>query len=355
MKLLIDRKTLLDAAKLAATVASRTSHTPALTGVRIVAAERVTLSATDLDTTVEITVGAEVADPGELVVPADLFARFLASCSDDTVTLTSGDDDLSVTCGTATGTILALDGDTWPKLPDVEGDTFTLEPERHQLIGRILFAASTDQTRSPALCGVHLHGGQATCTDSYRLARARLGDGVDLPEVVLPAAPLRRALRDADGPLEVTINENRVRLATRDGICWTLRVIAEEYPLVDRIIPNPPPPRHLTMARGPLSDAVDRAEVIAELTDAKRRFVVLERHDEVLTVQSRAVDVGEIVDEIACTGDFEGPVQLNGVFFGQLLDAYAGDEATLHLADGLKPVVADDGDIYQLLMPVRIS
>lgn len=349
MKLTANRKDLLAAAKLASTVAAKTAYTPALTGVKLTGAKELALCATDLDTTVEITVGAEVADPGEVVVPADLFARFLASCSDDTATLTTGDGDLSVTCGTATGSLLALDGDTWPTLADVDGDTFTLDPERHQLIGRILFAASTDHTRSAAMCGVHLAANLATCTDSYRIARARLGD-IDLPEVIVPAAPLRRALRDVDGPLEVTVDANRARLATRDGICWTLRLVNAEYPKVDGLIPKSGLPHHLTVARGDLATAVDRAEVI----DAGERFVILERDGDTLRVRARRADVGDIADELDCEGDFDEPVQYNGVFLGGLLNAHEGDEVTLTLTDALKSTVVDDGTILQLLMPVKI-
>lgn len=122
MKLSFDRKDFLEAAKRLCKVAPPTHNNPILTGVLLEAdAENleVTLTATDLITTVCCNLSAAVYEGGSVVVNAELFANMLRLFDEATVSaeLSPNGRQISLSCGNAVFTIGALSGEAFPRIP----------------------------------------------------------------------------------------------------------------------------------------------------------------------------------------------------------------------------------------------
>src|ERR1700685_2767578 len=148
---------------------------PVLSGLLLrAAAGGLTLSCFDYEVSARIELDAEVAEPGTALVPGRLLAEITRSLPSLAVEAVQGPDDLTLTCGEASFTLVTLPVGEYPRLPELprlagtaDGGAFATA------IGQVVPAASRDDTL-PVLTGVNveIEGGLITlvATDRYRLA-----------------------------------------------------------------------------------------------------------------------------------------------------------------------------------------
>lgn len=121
MKLSFSRTDFLAAARRLCRVAPETSPTPLLTGILLKADAdnlEVTLTATDLETTISCALSAAVYESGSLVINALLFTNMLRLFGEPTVSMELLPNwQLSLTCGNAVFTIGTLPGKDFPSTP----------------------------------------------------------------------------------------------------------------------------------------------------------------------------------------------------------------------------------------------
>jgi DNA polymerase-3 subunit beta len=153
---------------------------PILSGLLLEAnADGLTLSCFDYEVSARIRVDAEVADPGTVLVPGRLLAEITRSLPSATVEFGHGSDDVTLTCGPASFTLVTLPVRDYPRLPElprlaglVDGGVLAAA------IGQVVPAASRDDTL-PVITGVNVEIDgdvlKLVATDRYRLAVRELG------------------------------------------------------------------------------------------------------------------------------------------------------------------------------------
>jgi len=174
MKFQVDRDALADALAWVARALPSRPVVPVLSGLRLEAADGLTLSCFDYEVSATAQIDAEVADPGTVIVPGRLLAEITRSLPALAVEFSTDDDVVNVICGSAEFALFTLPADEYPALPAAPPLAGTVD-------GGLLAAASSqvgpaasrDDTL-PMLTGVCLDiDGDSlmlAATDRYRLA-----------------------------------------------------------------------------------------------------------------------------------------------------------------------------------------
>lgn len=375
MKFRLDRDVLADAVAWTARTLPNRPTVPVLAGLRIDATDgELAFSSFDYEVSGRVSVDAEIADPGTVLVSGRLLADIARSLPAKPVEVTSDGSKAVITCGSARFTLLTLPVEEYPELPPlpaasgvVDGTLFA------EAVGQVAVAAGRDDML-PTLTGirVEIEGEKVTlaATDRYRMAVRELTWRPERPEISAIALVPARTFVDAAKTLatasDVTLalggdSDSLIGIAA-GGRHTTSRLIDGEWvPNYRRIFPAE-------------TATVARVEISALIESVKRVALVAERN----TPVRLAFEDGQVVLEAgsgedaqaseALQADVDGPAIATGFNPTYLLDglqALGTPFAHLSFTDTpMKPVIiqgtgsaeADpDGGYRYLAMPIRLS
>jgi DNA polymerase III subunit beta len=362
VKFRCEREVLAEALATAGRAATgRTGTLPVLSGVRLeLKGDELSITGTDLDLTIQLSVPVGGERDGGVVVPARLAADIVRSMGAGKVEVAVDDDTVVISGGRSQFSVRPMSFDDYPKLAAPTDSQVTLPAGVFgEALRQVVRAASTDEAR-PILTGVLLvaeNGGlRMVATDSYRLAVRDLADQHVLSadqKVLVPGRALNELARLVGGDDVV------VRLGDRDATFevgstrLTTRLIEGEFPNYRQLIPASHP-NTLTVEREPLLEAIRRVKILAKDATPVR----LQMGGDTLRLTAITQDVGNATEELDAT--YEGAeitVAFNPDYFAAGVEACAGDHVTLSTLDSLKPAIVrgvDKPDYLYLLMPVRV-
>ena len=363
MKFRCERDVLADALATAGRAAtSRTGTLPVLSGVHLeVRGDELSVTGTDLELSIRLSVTVGGERDGAVVVPARLIADIVRALPAGAVDVSLGDDELSISAGRSQFSIRPLGLEDYPVQAEPSADAVKLASASvAEALRQVVRAASTDDARA-VLTGVLIaaedDGVRMVATDSYRLAVR------DLPEsdmllsgqrVLVPSRALNELQRVLAGTEELS-----VRLGARDavfdagGTRLTTRLIEGDYPNYRNLLPS----SHsnvLTVGREALLEALRRVKIMARDATPVR----LSLGGETLQLTAITQDLGTASEEIDAT--YEGAemtVAFNPDYLSAGVDALDTEEVTLSTMDPMKPAVVRGvgrDDYLYLLMPVRV-
>jgi DNA polymerase III subunit beta len=190
MKFRVEHDALADAVAWVARALPSRPVVPVLSGLRLDAAEGLTLSCFDYELSAVTHLPADIAEPGSALVPGRLLAEITRSLPGQPAEFISDGDEVTLTCGSAEFALVSLPTAEYPDLPPAPPLAGTVDGgELAAAVTQVLPATSRDDTL-PMLTGVCLDitGDVITlaATDRYRLAVR------DLPWA--PASPGIRAI-----------------------------------------------------------------------------------------------------------------------------------------------------------------
>jgi DNA polymerase-3 subunit beta len=363
VKFRCEREALAEALSTAGRAATgRTGALPVLSGLRLeLLGDQLSVTGTDLDLTIQLTLSVGGEGDGGVVLPARLAADIVRSMGAGKVEVAVEGDEVSITGGRSQFSVRPLSFDDYPKLATPTTSSVTLPAAAvGEALRQVVRAASTDEAR-PILTGVLLtaeNGGlRMVATDSYRLAVRDLADhqvlGAD-QKVLVPGRALSELQRLVGGGEDLTM-----RLGDRDatfevgGTRLSTRLIEGEFPNYRQLIPASHP-NTLTVEREPLLEAIRRVKILARDATPVR----LQMGGDTLRLTAITQDVGNASEELDATYDgTELTVAFNPEYFASGVEACSSDSITLSTLDSLKPAVVrgvGDDDYLYLLMPVRV-
>ncbi len=363
MKFRCEREILAEALATAGRAAtSRSGTLPVLSGVRLdVKDGDLTVTGTDLELTIRLSVHVHSDQNGSAVVPARLVADIVKALPAGAVEVSIADDEMSISAGRSQFSVRPLSLSDYPAQVEPGGEPVTLaSAEVGNALRQVVRAASTDDARA-VLTGVLIasedDGLKMVATDSYRLAVRNLPQSSILAtgqKVLVPGRALAELQRILSGDDELT-----VRLGTREAVFevgatrLTTRLIEGEYPNYRNLLPSSHP-NILTVGREALLEALRRVKILAQDSTPVR----LTLGGDTLQLTAITQDVGNAAEEIDASYDgAEMTVAFNPDYLAAGIDAIDGDEITLATMDPMKPAVlrgvGHDEYLY-LLMPVRV-
>ena len=377
MKFRVERDVLAEAVTWVARGLPNRPPVPVLAGVLIEASDEgtLTLSAFDYEVSAKITVAAEVAEPGTVLVLGRLLADISRNLPDRPIDVRTDGNKVQVTCGSSRFSLLLMPADDYPTLPSspaisgtIAGDIFT------QAVAQVAIAADRGDTL-PILTGVRveIEGDKITllATDRYRLAMRELTWNPETTDASHVALVPARTLSDtakalgASGSIEIHLGAADNGMSGLIGFeagqrRATTRLLDGEYPKVTSIFPSSADTESVieTVA---LVEAVKRVALVAERNSPVRlRFtegqVVIEAGSGDDAQASEAV-------EAVLTGP-EIEIAFNPAFLLDGLGAVGTAYSRLSFTQSSRPAVLSgqdkiDGDAdtsYRyVLMPVRFA
>ena len=374
MKFHLDRGVLADAVSWATRTLPVRPAMPILQGVRIVAdsAGELQLSTFDYEVSAQITLAAEVDQPGEVLVQGRMLSDIVRALPNKDVTVALEGTKLQVTCGSARFALATLPVEEYPALPsmpEVAGhiDAHVLS----EAISQVTVAASKDDTL-PLLTGVRveIEGEKVTlmATDRYRLAMRELTWRPSNPSAELTALVRGRTLSEVAKSLatgaDVSIaldggDSARLIGFESSGRRTTSTLVDGDYPPVRRLFPDSVQIT-ATVATAPLIEAVKRVSLVAERNTPVR----LTFTEGQVALEAGAGDDAQASEVLEA--HLEGEDLVVGFNSGFLLDglnALGTDFARLTFTDSIKPSVMSGQDSLEgkpdtsyryLIMPMRI-
>ena len=175
---------------------------------------RLKLSATNLELSITMWIGAKVEQSGSITLPAKTFSELVSSLSRERVDLRleAATHTVDLRCGAQKSNIRGIDADEFPPINHNESADLQLDGETLiEMINQTAFAAAREQNR-PILTGVYvqLEGQQLTmaAADGYRLAVRTSEISEDFSEkqdMVVPARTMSEIARIVEADQEVGI------------------------------------------------------------------------------------------------------------------------------------------------------
>ncbi|MFI5693658.1 DNA polymerase III subunit beta [Kribbella sp. NPDC051586] len=375
MKVRVGREVLAEAVGWVARGLPSRPSVPILAGMVVEAADgQVTLSGFDYESSARVSVPAEVADEGRVLVSGRLLSDICRSMPRDSVDLSGEAARVQVSSGAARFVLHTLPLDEYPPLPEipqasgvVDGDVFA------RAVSQVVSAAGRDDTL-PVFTGIRLEIRGSTisllATDRYRLAlRSFPWEPVDAgaeANALVPAKLLADVAKAMAGH-ELTLALGSTR--TGDGLIGfegggrhaTSRLIDGEFPKVRSLIPAEGAiTSTVTVDTAALVEAVKRVALVAERS-APVRLTFADGAATLDAGNGEEAQASESV-EITLTGD---PV-VTGFNAGYLLDGLASLGTPIaHFAftqttkpanlTGLRaPDETPSTDAAYILMPMRL-
>jgi DNA polymerase III subunit beta len=322
------------------------------------------LSATDMELSLRLSVGAQIEGDGAVVAPGRLLVDLARLLPESEVVLEHRPEHgvLEITCGPASYKLNTYSAEDFPKLPEVEGtQTFAVDSSAFlETVSRVARAASRDESR-PVLTGVlvRFEGGKLimAATDSYRMSVKETelaGETASELEAIVPARALTELSRVAQdsGELQIGVQENHVVFGAGD-VWLTTRRIDGQFPNYKQLLPETFE-HEVALPREEFLEVVRRASVMAQRNSPLRlRFAEGE-----VTVSAQTQDVGEAKESLPVpfTGD---PLEIgfNPDFLRDGLESVESDEVALRLISPLRPGLlrSDAEDFSYLIMPIRLA
>ena len=365
MKLICEGLDLSDAVlKVLRATAVRTTN-PILEGIKLHASEdTLTLSATDLEISIEKTIAADVKIPGDVVVPGKFFADFVKKLSNEQIELTLTDQNtLKIKYTDSEGYLQCLSADEFPIIKElVSPETITLATEDlKNLIDKTIFSVAVDDAR-PILkgCLFEIENGKMTSValDGYRLAMVKtdVTSTAQKLNVIVPARSLSeisKLVSTENDTIDILISQNH--LLVNDGSVKIItRLLEGEFINYRQVIPNSTTTT-IIVNKAQLEDGLDRASLLARMD--KNNLVKFDIRDKVLTLTS-ASNIGNVTENI--TISLEGKdlaIAFNARYISDCMHTINDEFIKINFTSQIAPCTicsAEEDKYLYLILPVRI-
>lgn len=365
MQLICDGLDLSDAViKVSKAVATKTTN-PVLEGIKLVAMEdTLTLSATDLEISIEKKIKADIKIEGTTIVPGRFFSEFIKKLSNEKIELELEKNQLK---------IKYIDSESYIQcfLPDEYPSPFVVNSENYfeitkinlkNLINKSIFSVAVDDSR-PILKGtlfeICSNNIKSVALDGYRLALVteKLNKATFSGGVVIPArslAEISKLLDDSEDIVKVTVDEHYVLFDLGDAIVST-RVLEGDFLNYKQIIATSFN-TEITINKNQLTDSLERASLLSKV--GQNNLVKFDIKENNLLLSSNS-EIGNIKENIGVTQNGKDlNIAFNARYFMEAFRTISEDFVKIKFNSPSNPCVvvpADDKDEFlYLILPVRI-
>lgn len=331
--------------------------------------KKLTISATDLETSIRTTIEVNADKDGQVAIPARILLDTLKELPQQPITFTVNEENFAIEITSHYGKyrLAGEDGGDYPNIAEPnEVDTLTVPIARlSTAINKTLFATSSDELR-PAMTGVYVQVDFSkiifVATDAHKLVKHTFDDakGEVSTSFIVPkkALTLLKNALSGDGEVKMAFNKSNVFFSFGD-IDMVCRLIDARYPDYNAVIPKENP-HLLTVNRMDFLNSLKRIAIYANKTTNQ---VILSITDGSLTVSAQDLDFSnEATEQLKCTYAGEPlTIGFNARFLIEMLNVLESEEVKMELstptrAGILLPTEEEEGEkIMMLVMPVMLS
>jgi DNA polymerase III subunit beta len=376
VKIQVERDVLAEAVAWTARALPARPAVPVLAGIRLQAAGDLTLSSFDYDVSAQARVPVEAEEEGEALVSGRLLAEITRSLPARPVEIITDGARATLTCGSATFTLLTMPTEDYPTLPEMPPPAGSIGSDAFaSAVSQSATAAGRDDTL-PALTGVRIEIEGETLTlvstDRYRLAVRELRWTPARPDlsaaVLVPARALADTARALTAGAEVSIalalpgeegagGEGMIGFEG-GGRQTTTRLLGGDFPRYESLLPKQVN-AVAELATAPFAEAVKRVALVAERNTAVRLSFSAGQ----LVLEAGTGDEAQAEEVIDAS--FEGDdiqIAFNPTYLLDGLTALDSDIARISFTESGKPALItgkpapdEQPDFRYLLMPIRLG
>lgn len=327
---------------------------------------KLTLSATNLETSASISLGAKIKNDGELTIPAKNFFEIVSNLPLGTIHLVSEKENLKIEGAGFNGRISGMNSSDFPKVPQVVKKDESIDLTKTEFLialPQVLFAASSDETR-PVLTGIYFilskKNLSLVATDGFRLSKKVIDFEGFTKEIktVIPKNILLEVSRigEESGNVLLVIKEKEKQVVFGfDNLILSSRVLEGEYPDYEKIIPKSSNVK-VRADKEELLRAVRLASVFAR--DSANIVKIKTLKDSIkLSAESSQVGNQETTVDAKIEGE-QIEISFNYKFLEDFLRVVTGEEVLMEFNNASSPGVftdPKDPNFLHLIMPVKIQ
>ncbi len=331
---------------------------------------KLTVSASDLETTMASSLDVESDSTGSVAIPARLLLDTLKTFPEQPLTFVVEENNtVEISSNHGKYALAYADGNEFPKAVALE------DPSKTVITGDILataisktiFAAGNDDLR-PVMSGVFFQfsteGLTFVATDAHKLVKYTREDvkANQVAEFIMPKKPLnllKGILAASDEDVSIEYNESNAKFTFENSVL-ICRLIDGKYPNYEAVIPKENPNK-LSIDRTQFLNSVRRVSIFSNKTTHQIRLKIAGAE---LNISAEDIDYSNKAEE-RLTCDYQGDdmqIGFNSRFLTEMLNNLSSDEVQLEMsmpnrAGILTPIDGlDEGEhITMLVMPVMLN
>jgi len=330
---------------------------------------QLTVSASDLETTMRTTMEVEAKEGGKIAIPAKLLLDVLKNLPDQPCTFLVDMDTCAVEIAYDNGKskMVGYNGDEFPRTPELENSSSIRVSGEiiANAINKTLFATGIDDLR-PVMSGVFCQFSPENitfvATDAHKLVRYTRTDSQasGSSSFILPKKPLNLLKTNLKGDEEVQLDYNDSNAVfTFNDVVLICRLIDGKYPNYEAVIPKENP-NVLTIDRVQFLSSIKRVSIFANKTTHQ---IKLKLAGSELALSAEDIDfANEANERLTCNYSGEDlEIGFNSRFVMEMLNNLESAEVRLEMsapnrAGLLMPAVSNENeDILMLVMPVMLN
>ena len=327
---------------------------------------KLTLSATNLETSASISLGAKIKEDGELTIPAKNFFEVVSNLTQGTIHLTSEKESLRITGSGFTGRISGMNASDFPKVPQIIKKDESIDLSKTKFLNalpQVSFAASSDEGR-PILTGILFilskKNLSLVATDGFRLSKKTINlekAGREI-KIVIPKNILLEVSRvgEENENIFLGVKEKEKQIVFGlDNLILSSRVLEGEFPDFEKIIPK----------NSSIKVRVDKEEFLraVKLSSVFARdsanIVKIKIMKDSIKLSAESSQVGNQETTLDAKVEGEGvEISFNYKFLEDFLRAVVGEEVVMEFNNASSPGVftdPKDPNFLHLIMPVKIQ
>lgn len=334
--------------------------------------KQLTVTASDLETTITATMPVEAKEKGTVAIPARLLLDTLKAFPEQPLTFSVDAKHFGIEISSDQGKykMTGFNGTEFPKSPMLE------EPSKFSLpagtlataINKTIFATGNDDLR-PVMSGIFFEisddAVRFVATDAHKLVRYTRSD-IKAPKAasfIVPKKPLnllKNSLAGTNAEVAVEFNENNASF-TFDNVRVVCRLIDGKYPNYEAVIPKQNPNK-LTIDRQSFLNSIRRVALFSNKTTHQVRLNI---NGSQLAISAEDLDFANEANEKLTCG-YEGEdmaIGFNSRFLMDMLSNLDSEHVVMEMSApnraGILLPSGDGGehgeDVLMLVMPVMLN
>ncbi len=329
-----------------------------------------TVSASDLETTISSKLEVESNEKGSVCIPARLLLDTLKTFPEQPLTFTIEDNNtIEITSDQGKYALAYANGEEFPSPIELKDPSTTemLGEVLASAISKTIFAAGNDDLR-PVMSGVFFRftndGLTFVATDAHKLVKYTRSDlsASQAAEFIMPKKPLnllKSILAGSEEKVTIEYNESNAKFIF-ESTEMVSRLIDGKYPNYEAVIPKENPNK-LSIERNLFLNSVRRVSIFSNKTTHQIRLKIAGAE---LNISAEDIDYSNKAEE-RLTCDYQGDdmqIGFNSRFLTEMLNNLNSDEVSLEMslpnrAGILTPIDGlEEGElITMLVMPVMLN
>jgi len=372
MEFRIDKDTFSKALQKVQGIVERRNTMPILSNVLIEAtAERIHITATDLEVGMRSSYPTEVVKEGKITVSAKKIYEIIKELSDEKILFSTKENDwVEIRCGKALFNIVGLSSEEFPYFPKVNDDSFIKLNNAilREMIEKTSYAICHDETKYN-LNGVFIKAVEEdgktivrmVATDGHRLSIAErelsgsigreLNKGIIFPKKGI--FELKKMTEEEDGEILLGFMDNNAVIKKGNTVV-VMRLVDGEFPDYTKVVPN----NNDRIVRAERELLLHSLRRMAILSSEKFKGIKFDIKPGMMEISSSNPELGEAREEVEIDYNGEPMVsRFNARYLIDVLSVLSEKEVELVFKDELSPAImrpADDPGFLSVIMPMRL-